>query len=101
MQRLVTNVDYAILVKLYSAEEEKRERYSPFEIVDARPVPVMGMPKASKTSTSHIERQNLDLRMQMRRSTRLTNAFRKKLENLLAAMALYFAWYKFVEFTRL
>src|SRR5579863_305032 len=90
-----TNVDYAMLVKTYAGDETSRERYSPSEIVDARPVPVMGDPNPALISTSHVERQNLTVRMQMRRFTRLTNAFSKKLENLKAALALYFAWYNF------
>ena len=90
-----TNVDYAMLVKTYAGDETARERYSPSEIVDARPVPVMGDPRPSRISTSHVERQNLNVRMQMRRFTRLTNAFSKRLENLKAALCLYFAWYNF------
>ena len=70
-------------------------RYSPGEIVDARPIPIQGNPKPRLISTSHIERQNLTIRMQLRRFTRLTNAFSKKLENLTAALALHFAWYNF------
>jgi len=90
-----TSIDYAMLVKTYAGDEDNRERYSPEEIVDARPVPVMGKPKPQYISTSHVERQNLTVRMQLRRFTRLTNAFSKKLENLKAALALYFAWYNF------
>jgi IS1 family transposase len=88
-----TNVDYAMLIKMYSGDESSRERYSPSEIVDTRTVPVMGNPKPQYISTSHVERQNLTVRMQLRRFTRLTNAFSKKLENLKAALSLYFAWY--------
>jgi IS1 family transposase len=90
-----TNVDYAMLVKTYSGDESSRERYSPSDIVDAVPVPVMGDPRMSKISTSHVERQNLTVRMTQRRFTRLTNAFSKKLENMKAALALHFAWYNF------
>ena len=90
-----TNVDYAMLVKVYSGDESSRERYSPSEIVEAVPIPVMGSPKMQRISTSHIERQNLTVRMQLRRFTRLTNAFSKKLENLKAALSLHFAWYNF------
>jgi IS1 family transposase len=89
------NVDYAMLVKVYGGDETNRERYSPSEIVDAVPIPVIGNPKAHRISTSHIERQNLTVRMQLRRFTRLTNAFSKKLENMKAALALHFAWYNF------
>ena len=89
------NADYAMLVKVYGETEETDKRYSPAEIVNARPIPVSGNPKPWLISTSHIERQNLTVRMQLRRFTRLTNAFSKKLENLKAALALHFAWYNF------
>lgn len=90
-----SGVDYAMLVKLYSGDESSRERYSPSDIVEARPVPVIGNPKPYRISTSHVERQNLTVRMQLRRFTRLTNAFSKKLENMKAALSLHFAWYNF------
>jgi hypothetical protein len=89
------NVDYAMLVKTYIGDESNRERYSPSEIVEAVPIPVMGEPKVGRISTSHVERQNLTIRMQLRRFTRLTNAFSKKLQNMKAALALHFAWYNF------
>lgn len=89
------DVDYAMLVKTYQEPQNSEKRYSPGEIVNALPIPVSGRPKAALISTSHIERQNLTIRMQMRRFTRLTNAFSKKLENLKAAMAIYFAWYNY------
>ncbi len=89
-------VDFAMLVKLFSGDETNRERYSPSEIVDARTVPVMGNPQLRYISTSFVERQNLTIRMQLRRFTRLTNAFSKKLSHLKAALALHFAWYNFV-----
>lgn len=57
----------------------------------------MGWPKAHRISTSHVEQQNLTVRMQLRRFTRLTNAFSKKLENMKAALALNFAWYNFCQ----
>jgi IS1 family transposase len=90
-----SNVDFAMLVKVYSGDETTRERYSPSEIVEAIPIPVMGSPEAHRISTSHVERQNLTIRMQLRRFTRLTNAFSKKLENMKAALSLHFAWYNF------
>jgi len=89
------NVDYAMLVKMYSESGQADTRYSPGEIVDARPIPITGNPNPRLISTSHIERQNLTIRMQLRRFTRLTNAFSKKLENLKAALSLHFAWYNF------
>lgn len=89
------DVDYAMLVKTYRESRSSEKRYSPGEFVSSIPLPVTGSPKAHLISTSHIERQNLTIRMQMRRFTRLTNAFSKKLENLKAAMALYFAWYNY------
>ena len=89
------NVDYAMLVKLYGSPRAAEERYSPDEIVNAIPISVTGNPQPWRISTSHVERQNLTLRMQLRRFTRLTNAFSKKLENLKASLALHFAWYNF------
>jgi len=90
-----TNVDFAMLVKTYSGDEANRERYSPSDIVDSVPIPVMGQPKMNRISTSHVERNNLTVRMQLRRFTRLTNAFSKKLENMRAALAVHFCWYNF------
>jgi len=87
------DVDYAMLVKLYG--KNPAEPYAPAEITNSLPIPVTGNPKPMFISTSHIERQNLTIRMQLRRFTRLTNAFSKKLENLKAACALHFAYYNF------
>jgi IS1 family transposase len=90
------NVDYGQLVKAYEAEPLGPGRYSPPECVRADRIVISGAPKYFKISTSYVERQNLTMRMQMRRFTRLTNAFSKKLENLKAAVALHFAHYNFV-----
>jgi hypothetical protein len=89
------NVDYAMLIKTYQESSTQDKRYSPGEFVNALPVPVTGNLKPSLISTSHIERQNLTIPIQVRRFTRLTNAFSKKLSDLNAACALHFAWYNF------
>ena len=88
-------VDFAQLVKLYAANPESETRYSPAECIGCKVVPVFGEPDMSKVDTSHAERQNLTMRMQMRRLTRLTNAFSKKWSKLCATLALCFAWYNF------
>ncbi len=88
-------VDFAQLVKIYSSSREGEQRYSAGDVVEAVPVPIMGLPKRERICTSHIERQNLSIRMGMRRMTRLTNAFSKKWANLKAAYALWFAYYNF------
>ena len=69
--------------------------YSPAEVVDSVPCEIMGRPVRDRICTSHIERQNLSIRMGMRRMTRLTNGFSKKWENLEAAYSLWFAYYNF------
>lgn len=91
-----TDVDFAQLVKIYYPSEAKRERYSPGEIIEIVSKSVMGNPDPKQISTSYVERQNLTMRMQMRRFTRLTNGFSKKLKNLKATLALHFAYYNFV-----
>jgi IS1 family transposase/transposase-like protein len=88
-------VDFAQLIKVYAAAPEGERRYSPAEVVSTEVVPVSGSPDPNKICTSHVERQNLSIRMGMRRMTRLTNAFSKKWENLKAAYALWFAFYNF------
>src|SRR5271157_1275460 len=88
-------VDFAQLVKVYGSPREGEQRYSPAEVVDSVPYEIMGRPVRNRICTSHIERQNLSIRMGMRRMTRLTNGFSKKWENLEAAYALWFAFYNF------
>lgn len=91
------NVDYAQLVKLYgSAPETMRGRYSPAECTGAIKSRVEGSPDPAHVSTSYVERQNLTMRMHMRRFTRLTNAFSKKIENHACAVALHCTFYNFV-----
>ena len=92
------DVDYAQLVKLYGAGGDPRHpdtRYSPSECIGARKEVVSGNPDWNRIGTSYVERQNLTMRMSMRRFTRLTNAFSKKLENHAAAIALHFMHYNF------
>ncbi len=90
------NIDYGQILKIYEAEPIGPGRYSPPEVVNTMKTVISGKPKQSNISTSLVERQNLTMRMQMRRFTRLTNAFSKKLDNLKAAVALHFAHYNFV-----
>src|SRR6185312_8008554 len=92
------DVDYAQLVKLYGATSESAKgRYSPAECIGARKERIEGNPDPKHVSTSFAERQNLTMRMQMRRFTRLTNAFSKKFENHMHMVALYTVWYNFVK----
>jgi IS1 family transposase len=88
--------DYAMLQKIYGASMENETRYSPAKCIGCDMKVISGNPDPKHVSTSFVERQNLTMRMHMRRFTRLTNAFSKKLENLKAAVALHFAHYNLV-----
>jgi IS1 family transposase len=92
------DIDYAMLIKLYGATSDgAKGRYSPAECTGARKKPIEGRPDPKHISTSYAERQNLTMRMQMRRFTRLTNAFSKKFENHIHMVALYTVWYNYVK----
>ncbi len=92
-------VDYGQIVKSFSTDEATypERKYSPPVVVDASRRAIVGNPEESHISTSYVERQNLTMRMHIRRLTRLTNAFSKKLENFKAAVALHFMYYNFVK----
>jgi hypothetical protein len=89
------DIDYAMLVKIYGASNDTESRYSPAVCIGCRTATISGNPDPKHISTSFIERQNLTMRMGMRRFTRLTNAFSKKLENHGHAVALHFMHYNF------
>ncbi len=89
----MSGADFAQLVKVYATKDD--HRYSPGEVRDTVKKPVNGNPVEERICTSHVERQNLTVRMQNRRMTRLTNAFSKKWANHSAAFALHFAYYNF------
>lgn len=99
-QTFGADIDYAQLVKLYSAENPGPGRYSPPRVSEVISTVINGNPDPSRICTSYVERQNLTMRMAIRRFTRLTNAFSKKLVNLKAALALHFAHYNFVRIHR-
>jgi IS1 family transposase len=88
------DVDYTMLVKLYGMNPDEG-KYSPVECLGAEKHVIKGNPDLELASTSYVERQNLTMRMGMRRFTRLTNAFSKKAENLAAAVSLHFMYYNF------
>lgn len=89
------DIDYAVLHKLYGLDPEPEKRYSPAKCIGIDVRRISGDPDPEHISTSYVERQNLTMRMGMRRFTRLTNAFSKKVENLACAVSLHFMYYNF------
>jgi predicted RND superfamily exporter protein len=90
-----SDVDFSQLIKIYGQTSEGQKRYSPPACIGTIRQKINGKPDEKKVSTSYVERQNLTMRMNMRRFTRLTNAFSKKVENLACAVALHFMYYNF------
>ncbi len=91
------DIDYAMLIKQYGAPRETEARYSPAECTGIQVKEITGNPDKKHISTSYVERQNLTMRMHMKRYARLSNGFSKRLENHMAALALHFMFYNFVK----
>lgn len=89
------DIDYAMLIKMYGNDAESETRYSPAECIGCQTAAISGLPNPMHISTSYVERQNLTMRMSMRRFTRLTNGFSKKVENLAHSVSLHYMWYNF------
>ena len=94
------DIDYAMLVKLYGADPEGERRYSPAQCSGSIPRVIQGRPEPEHISTSYVERQNWTLRTTMRRYTRLSNGFSRKVENHMAAVALNYFAYNFIKIHR-
>ena len=90
-----SDIDYAMLIKIYGNDPEGEKRYSPAVCTGCKKQTKIGDPDEKHVSTSYIERQNLTMRMAMRRFTRLTNAFSKKIENHIAAIAIHYMYYNY------
>jgi hypothetical protein len=90
-----SEIDFSQLIKIYGNTEEGQKRYSPAQCIGTEKIKINGNPEKDSISTNYVERQNLTMRMNMRRFTRFTNAFSKKVENLGHALALHFMYYNF------
>jgi IS1 family transposase len=91
------DVDFGTVIKKYGSDPSREQRYSPAVCTGCTKHVQMGNPDKEHISTSHVERQNLTMRMHMRRFTRLTNGFSKKVDNHMCAIALHFVYYNFVK----
>ena len=89
------DIDFSQLIKLYGENPDGQKRYSPAQCTGSMKIKINGSPDNEHVSTSYVERQNLTMRMSMRRFTRLTNGFSKKVENLFYAVSLHFMYYNF------
>lgn len=89
------DIDYARLIKIYGTDHSEQKRYSPSKFKESKCQPLTGNPDDKHISTSYVERQNLTMRMSMRRFTRLTNGFSKKMENHMHAISLHYMYYNF------
>ena len=94
------DIDYAMLVKLYGQDQENERRYSPAQCIGAIPTVITGRPDPEHISTSYVERQNWTVRTSMRRYTRLSNGFSRKIENHMAAVAINYFAYNFIKIHR-
>jgi IS1 family transposase len=95
-----SEIDYAMLVKIYGNDRESEARYSPAECIGCKEIRIIGRPDPKHISTSYVERQNWSVRTAMRRYTRLSNGFSRKIENHAAAVALYYFSYNFIKIHR-
>jgi IS1 family transposase len=94
------DIDYAMLVKLYGHDQDNERRYSPATCIGAVPTVITGRPDPEHISTSYVERQNWSVRTSMRRYTRLSNGFSRKIENHMAAVAINYFAYNFIKIHR-
>jgi hypothetical protein len=93
-------VDYAMLVKIYGSDAANDTKYSPAECIGCKEIRIIGAPNPKYISTSYVERQNWSVRTAMRRYTRLSNGFSRKIENHAAAVSLYYFSYNFIKIHR-
>jgi hypothetical protein len=97
---LPADIYYAMLVKLYGHDQENERRYSPAQCIGAVPAVITGRPDPAHISTSYVERQNWSVRTSMRRYTRLSNGFSRKIGNHMAAVAINYFAYNFIKIHR-